>query len=278
MNVLLLILIVLGVVQGLAEFLPVSSSGHLVIIEQIHWIKSSLGDFGHNTLFLNVALHIATLFAVFVFLRKDIWEMIVDFFSSIKKKTYSSGEFKLPFYILVASIPAGIVGLLLNDIFEKLFSSIFTVSIFLIINGIILISTKKIKPKDRKLKEIGFVKSFIIGIFQSIAIIPGISRSGMTITGGLLNGIEPVDAFKFSFLISIPAIAGAGLLEGLKAIKHPLSGDLIIPLLIAMVVTFLAALVALKILLKFVKELKINVFGYYTLAVGIIALILVSIF
>ena len=270
MNHLFLTLIFLGIVQGIAEFLPVSSSGHLVIFENIECFKSVFSSGGNGMmLFVNVALHVATLIAVIIYLRKDLAFLITGFFTSVARRDYSSPAMKSVINILAASVPAGIIGILLNDIFEKLFSSLLPVFIFLIINGFILITTKKIPLKNRKIEEMGIIRSVVIGFFQALAIMPGISRSGMTIAGGLFNGLEPNDSARFSFLMAIPVIAGAGLIEGIKAAGGGFPSELYLPMLSAMVITIGVALVSMKILFAMVKQVRIDVFGYYTILVGI---------
>lgn len=278
MNLLYISLLTLAIVQGITEFLPVSSSGHLVILEQISFFKNSISQFGKNTnLLINVALHVASLIAVIIFLRKDLKKIITGFFVNLFKKNYQAAEIKISINIITASIPAGILGILLHDFFEKIFSTILIALIMLIINGIILISTKKIPLKYRKIEQIGIFRSILIGFFQALAMIPGISRSGMTIAGGMFNGLDPVESAKFSFYMAIPVIAGAGFLEGLKAVKNNIPLSLILPISIAMVLTFIVAMFSLKLLFKLVKQIKIDLFGYYTIALGLVGIVTVLI-
>ncbi|MBN2041268.1 MAG: undecaprenyl-diphosphate phosphatase [Spirochaetes bacterium] len=269
----LITLIILGIVQGIAEFLPISSSGHLVIFENIGFFKNTINSISENSeLFINVILHIATLLAVVIYLWKDIVNIAKGSFTGILKKEFKNKQLIIMRNIILASIPAGIIGLLFHDFFENAFSSANIAFTALIINGFILLSTKIIPLKSRKLDEIGVI-SFFIGIFQALAIIPGISRSGMTITGGMLSGLAPEESAKFSFLMAIPVIAGAGLLESFKAFSRGIPTDLIIPLVIAMAVTLIVALISLKVLFYLVKKLRIDVFGYYTILIGILGLL-----
>ena len=269
----LITLIILGIVQGIAEFLPISSSGHLVIFENIDYFRNTINSISENSeLFINVILHIATLLAVVIYLWKDIVIIGKGSINGIVKKEFKNRELKILRNIILASIPAGVIGLLFHDFFETAFSSATLAFSALIINGFILLSTKIIPPKSRKIEEIGVI-SFFIGFFQALAIIPGISRSGMTITGGMLSGLEPEESAKFSFLMAIPVIAGAGLLESFKAFSRGFPTDLIIPLVIAMAVTLIVALISLKVLFYLVKKLRIDVFGYYTILLGILGLL-----
>ncbi len=278
MNYLFPVLLVLGIVQGIAEFLPISSSGHLVILESIPWFRESIHTLGKNlNLFINVALHVATLLAVFIYLARDIWQIIRGSITGLAEKNFTAPELLTARNIIVASIPAGIIGLLLNDYFEAIFASATSAFIFLIINGFILISTKRIPVKSRKIEETGIIRSLFIGFFQAFAIMPGISRSGMTIAGGMFNGLEPTESAKFSFYMAIPVIGGAGLIEGMKALKGAFPAEIFAPLALSFALTVVVALVSMKILFTLVKRIKLDIFGYYTIVLGIAGLIILNV-
>ncbi len=275
MDALYFILIVLGIVQGIAEFLPISSSGHLVILKDIPLIKASLANLGEGgLLFINVALHVATLAGVVIFLWKDIVSLAKGIIISVIQKNTDSPAMKTALYIIAASLPVGIAGVFFNDFFEGVFSTSLYAYICLILNGFILIATKKISIHTRRIDELGLPRALIVGLFQAFAILPGISRSGMTIAGGLLNGMEPVQAARFSFLMAIPVITGAGLVECIKAARGSFPAELYLPLAIAMAVTIAVSLVALKVLFYLVKQVRLDLFGYYTIAVGVTGLII----
>jgi undecaprenyl-diphosphatase len=167
---------------------------------------------------------------------------------------------------------------MLHEYLEMLFNAPFLVFIFLIINGIILITANKIGSKGRKIEEAGFVRSLVIGFCQAFAMIPGISRAGMTISGGILNGLEPVEAARFSFLMAIPVIAGAGLLEGINAAGKSYPQGSLVAVAIGMAVSVLVALAAIRVLFWVVKKVRLDVFGYYTIAVGITGLAITYLF
>ena len=267
------VLIILGIIQAIAEFIPISSSGHLVILEQIDFFKTTLHGVGKaGIMFINVALHLATLFALIIYLWRDITGIVKGFFQGMASKDFHKSEVRIVCNILVASIPAAFIGLVFHDFIENLFSSARIAFILLIINGIILIFTKIIPQKDRKLDEVGLIRSIVIGLCQAFAILPGISRSGMTIAGGMGVGLAPVEAARFSFLMAIPVIIGAGLLEGIKAFRIGFPAEILPALGISAIVCVLVALASLKALLYMVKNIRIYVFGYYTIAVGIIGL------
>ncbi len=275
MGSLYFILLVLGIVQGIAEFLPISSSGHLVILENIPFIKASLENLGEGSLlFINVALHVATLAGVVMFLWKDIVALIKGVIASVLEKNPSRSAMKTALYIIAASLPAGIIGVLFNDFFGAVFSTSLYAFICLILNGFILIATKKISIRNREIDELGLSGSLLVGFFQAFAILPGISRSGMTITGGLLAGMEPLQAARFSFLMAIPVIAGAGLMEGIKAAQGTFPAEMYLPLAIAMAVTIAVSLASLKVLFYLVKRVRLDLFGYYTIALGVAGLIM----
>ncbi|MDR3237235.1 MAG: undecaprenyl-diphosphate phosphatase [Spirochaetia bacterium] len=271
MQSLFLPIIILAIVQAITEFLPVSSSGHLVIIQNFGFFDDIFS--AETELFIDILLHVATLIAVIIYLRKDIASIIKGFFKSALQRDFSSPEVIIARNILAASVPAGIAGVLLNDFLKQFYVSLLPVFVFLIINGIILISTKKIPIKNRKIEEMSIIRSLMIGFLQAVAILPGISRSGMTITGGLLGGLAPNDSAKFSFLMAIPVIAGAGLLEALKAADGAIPAEVFPPLLAAMVIAVAVALVSLKVLFAVVRQVRINVFGYYTIFVGLAGII-----
>lgn len=248
--------IVLALVQGLTEFLPVSSSGHLVVAQSLLGInRPGIG--------LEVLLHLGTAVAIIVYFRKDM-RRYLDI------KTPLKGN--LLFLVFLGSIPAGVVGFLLGDSVERLFESTFAVSLLFIFNGIFLIST--VLVKNRKGEDggkeaflIGPLRAFLVGLAQAIAILPGISRSGSTIGLGLFLGVPTIEAFKFSFLLALPAICGAALLELLKG-AFVLSGWDIVAFFVALG----SGILALGILRWMVSGRRLFYFGLYTLFLGVILL------
>lgn len=269
--------IFLGILQGLTEFLPVSSSGHLVIAQ--HFMGISEGN-----LALNVLLHLGTLVAVVIVYFRSVANMLLAFFGMIadlvKERclcVYKSKYRKYILLIVMASLPTAVVGLILNDLFEELFSSIYVVAFTLILTGILLILGEKMgKYNTDPIEKLTLKQGFLVGLFQSLAITPGISRSGSTIVGGLINGLKKEEATEFSFLISIPAVLGAVILEG-KDIAH--LGDLGIET-VTLAASFLAAVIvgvfAIKLLVKLVRNGQLHYFSYYCWAVS--AFLLVNLF
>ncbi len=241
----------LGIIQGLTEFLPISSSGHLVIFQKL------LG-FQQQQLLFDCALHVGTLLAVVIYFSKDIKRI----FKSVLSKKENTDSFLLK-DIITGSIPTAIIGFLFKDYFERAFSSALIAGIMLCVTGLFVGATKFI-PEGSK-KRVGLIRSVLIGIAQGIAIIPGISRSGATIVCGLMCKIDRELAFKFSFLLSIPAISGAFILEAVKInqIKN------VIPLSLGTISSAIVGLIALRFLNNLIKKGNLYYFSPYCFAIGI---------
>lgn len=228
----------LALIQGLTEWLPVSSSGHLVIFQKLFGIKASVA--------FDVMLHLGTFFAVLYFLRKEILEIC-----KLGEKSK-----KLLAYIIVGSLPIAIFGFAFKSFFESLFSSLMNVALALVFNGLILYSTKFFKGK----KKLKFSDSLFIGIVQAISLIPGISRSGITISAAILRGIDKKTAYKFSFLLSMVAILGASLL---KFNEIDFSQEPLEIILVGTIASAFFGYLALKTVVKFLLSEDFHKFAYY---------------
>jgi len=257
--------IFLGVVQGLTEFLPVSSSGHLVFFQSVFGLTEP-------QLAFDVMLHLGTLLAVIVYFRADVIRILLGTWAWVRWRRggEAEAEAKLLLWIVVASIPTGLMGVLLKDWFESLFSMPKTVGLMLLVTGLLLWLTRVVKRNEKTTREMGVLDALIIGITQGIAIIPGISRSGSTISAGLFRGLNRELAGKFSFLLSIPAILGATFLE----FREIDAASGIGVTLFGMAVSFFVGLVALKLLMNIVKKGKLSYFSYYCWAVGVLMILL----
>jgi undecaprenyl-diphosphatase len=268
--------ILLGIIQGLTEFLPVSSSGHLVLFQHLFGLKEA-------ELFFDVCVHLGTLLAVIIVFRQEIKNIIFAMMrllsstgpkKSALQKIESDPDLKLALLIVIGSIPTAVLGLMFHNIADRLFSSTFFTGLMLMVTGLLLWLTRRANTGAGGTNIEGFsrTKAFVIGIVQGLAIIPGISRSGSTISIGLLLGINRETAARYSFLLSIPAIVGAGLLS----LKDSLSEtDPVIWLSLWGAAT--AALVgytALKVLLGLVKKGHLHLFAPYCWLVGILAIVL----
>ena len=252
--------IILGIIQGLTEFLPVSSSGHLEIA------KAILGEnkVGEESLLMTVVLHFATALSTIIIFRKDLIEIFSGLF-----QFKNNESFQFSAKIVLSMIPAALVGLFFNDEIEALFGGALTlVGGMLLITGLLLFLADKAKASA---KQVGIKAAIIVGISQAIAILPGISRSGATISTAVLLGIDKEKAARFSFLMVVPLIFG-------KMAKDILAGDILatdanfLALFIGFVFAFLTGLVACKWMIKLVKSSQLKYFAYYCFAVGTIVI------
>jgi len=221
-------------------------------------------------IFFDVMLHLGTLLAVVIYFRKDIWKIIEGIGSALKSKEGSREGARLFLCIILASIPTGLIGILFKDWFESFFSKPHWVGGMLIITGLILWLTRFAKKERKPIEQMGWFDAILIGIAQGIAIIPGISRSGSTISTGLFCGLDRELSGKFSFLLSIPAILGATLLEYKKMDIASGVGTI----LIGTVVAFGVGILALTFLMKIIKAGKIFNFSYYCCGMGLLMIIL----
>lgn len=255
--------LILGIIQGLTEFLPVSSSGHIALGTYFLNVKSE-----ENLLF-SIIVHGATALSTMVVFRKDILKLLSDLF---KFEWNESTQFITK--IVISMIPVGVVGVLFEDKIEALFNdNIVFVASMLIITGVLLAFTYFSKPRN---EGISFVKAFIIGLAQSIAILPGISRSGSTIATALLLGVEKSNAARFSFLMVLPPILGATLLKVKDVIEAPsLSSDISgMSLGIGFVAAFISGLVACQWMIAIVKRGKLIYFAIYCIVIAAIVMIM----
>lgn len=266
--------VILGLVQGLAEFLPISSSGHLALLQQWFGIRED------NVLLFTVLLHVGTLISVFFIYWKDIWELIVELCLTIKDLCTGKGlrleerpVRKLGIMIIVATIPTGIIGVLFGDFFDSLYTSVIPIGIGLIITGFLLIVAEKMGEGNRGIQQMNFRNAIFVGLVQGVAICPGISRSGSTLFGSLLCNLDRKFAVKFVFLISIPSILGSAVLEAPDAIKAGFDMTQLGPVFVGMAVAAISGLVAIKAMIKIVSDKKLNYFSYYVWALGLIVVL-----
>ncbi len=255
--------IILGAIQGLTEFLPISSSGHLVLAERILGGKASTG------LIFEVMVHFATMVAVVLFFREKIWKMIVSLVPPYTQDKLPA--LKLVAIIIIGTIPAGVIGLALENYIEGAFSSTKVVSIMLLVTGMILLSTRLIKSGSNLPN---FKTGLLIGIAQSAALMPGISRSGTTIAAGLHLKLAPSEAAEFSFLLSLPAVFGATLLKSFDLIGSPISGNAIGPYVAGAITAFIIGYLSIAWLMRIIKRGKFFFFGIYCLLIGFLGLVL----
>lgn len=241
-----------GIIQGLTEFLPVSSSGHLVLIP-------ALLDRPGPDLATNAMLHLGTLAAVLVYYRSDIAKMA----------KFDRPARKLITLLVIGTVPAVVLGLLFEERIEELVSDPTTVAYMLIVTGVVLLATTMLRLGDKRTEDIGPLDGLLTGFAQALALIPGISRSGMTISSGLARGMERTEAARFAFLLGIPVIAGAGLLQIVDVVR---AGESIPSTVwVGVVVAGLAGYAAIAILLRLLIRVGLAPFGVYCVTFGAIA-------
>ena len=249
--------VILGIVQGLTEFLPVSSSGHLVIFQKM------LG-FQPPGVTFEVMLHLGTLVAIVAAFWDDVWGMI-------KKPTS-----RLVLLIVVGSIPAGLMGIFLKPLFEKAFESLSVVGTGLIITGLLLMLGERLNSRawwGKGVEQVSWGDVLFIGLLQGLAITPGISRSGSTIAAGLLRGLDREFAARFSFLLAVPAIAGAGVLAAKEVFDAGIAGSAFLPYAVGAAVAAVSSYLAIRIVISLVRGGRLSLFSYYCWAVGILTLL-----
>jgi len=257
--------IIFGIVQGITEFLPISSSGHLVILHNL------IGLPVVNVLAFDVALHLATLLAVVWFFKNDVYNLLKSWFKSF---TGHRDEFsKLSWLIILATVPASLVGWFFEDMVEDVFRSIEVVVAMLIIGGVLLLITEKVSCKTDELKNLNWAKALIIGIAQAIALIPGTSRSGITIIAGLGVKLNRQAAIRFSFLLSIPIIFGASMRKVPQVFGASLAGNELAVLIIAFIASFISGFLAIKYFLRFAQKHGLNVFAVYRFALAAVIIV-----
>lgn len=254
--------VLLGIVQGITEWLPISSTGHMILLDEI--IKLHMTD-AFKEMFL-VLIQLGSIMAVVVLYWHKLWPF------SLKKGEYIKKDiFSMWFKILAASIPAGIIGVAFDKKIDQLFYNPWVVSATLIIYGILFIvienRNKNRKPQIRNTAELTYKTAFIIGIFQMLALIPGTSRSGATIIGAILIGTQRTFAAEFSFYMAVPAMLGASLVKLVHFGFH-YTGMEVAVLLTGMLVAFIVSILAIKFLIGYIKKNDFKVFGWYRIALG----------
>lgn len=285
----LLKVIFLGIVEGLTEWLPISSTGHMILVDE--FIKLNVTE-DFMQLFL-VVIQLGAILAVVVLYFKRLWPFHIDqdIVMPEKEANQSIGsrirdyglylwykfcdedKFQLWFKILVACIPAMIVGLLFDDFIEAHFNNWYVVSAMLIVYGILFIvienRQKSMRPKVNKVSKINYRIAFAIGLFQVLAVIPGTSRSGATIVGGMLIGTSRLVATEFTFYLAIPVMVGASLLKIVK-FGFAFSAVELQILAVGMFVAFVVSIIAIRFLLNYIKKNDFKVFGYYRIILGVV--------
>ena len=260
-------IIILGIIQGIAEFLPISSSAHLIIFRDIFGIGTNIGS--EIELAFDLALHFGTLLAIIIYFFNDLFKILLD---GLTKGTKTKNG-RLFWYLIIATIPAGIVGVLFEDVFDTFFrKQLWLIAIALIVMGIIIYMVDK-KSKIRfDIKEMKWYQALIVGCAQVFALIPGFSRSGTTITASRALGLDKEDSAKFSFYLSVPVVAGATLLTLIKGETLTIISENLMIFGIGILISFITGLLCISFLLKYIRNNDFKAFMIYRIILGILVL------
>jgi len=270
--------ILLGIIQGATEFLPISSTGHLTITGKLMGLIS-VGNPEHWTAFIAV-IQLGTLLAVLVYFRKDILNITLDFLKDNlfkpKKFAQQNENSKMGWYIIIGSLPVAIIGLGFKDLIEGAFTkNLYIIAGGLIFFGLILGLSEKLGKFKKDIHQVKWYDALIVGFAQSFALIPGSSRSGTTITAGLFLGFDRETAARFSFLLSIPAVFGSGLLEFYQSLSFIDSTGLI-AMLVATIASAISGYLAIDFLLKYLKKNNTLIFVGYRIVIGILIYVMIA--
>lgn len=266
--------LVLGIVQGLTEFLPISSSAHLILVPWLFgWPEPGLA--------FNVALHLGTLSAVLVYFYRDLLTIARAWFTGLaQRRPLGSPEARIGWAVLIGSVPAGVVGVLLNDAIDQYFHSggggtlaIGLTAVLLIGLGAALWLAERAGRRSRSLSEVGLRDGFLVGVAQALALLPGVSRSGSTIAAGLFLGFQRAAAARFSFILGIPAIVGAGMLETMHLLRTGLPASERTLFVVGMAASAVTGFLAIAFLLRFLQRRSTAVFVLYRFLLGAFILV-----
>ncbi len=274
--------ILMGIVQGLSEFLPISSSAHLVFTSNFYKVVKGLEIVQHSNeeVFFDIMVHLGTLIAVLIFFRKDIINILSAMWNALRKKDWSEQDAKLGLYIILGTVVTVLLAYPLNEVAEKLVYSPAIVGGLLFITGFVLLFSEYMSKKFKAYREkVDLKTSVMIGLAQGLAALPGFSRSGWTIATGLFFGLDRTTAARYSFLLSIPIILGASMVYPIinidlhEALQYNWTA-IIAGTLISCVVGYLC----IKYFMKFISKFSLAIFGYYCIAAGIITAVFFSMF
>jgi undecaprenyl-diphosphatase len=261
--------IILGIVQGLTEFIPISSTAHLRIVPALFGWPDPGAAFTAVT-------QIGTLVAVLLFFRDDIRTMLLEFVKGIvQRRPFAEEQSRMAWYILFGTVPIIVFGLLFKDLIETGFRSLWVISGSLILLALLLAAAEYLGQRKKRISELGALDIQLIGLAQALALIPGASRSGTTITAGLFLNLRREDAARFSFLLSIPAISLSGVYQ-LWQLRDLLAGDVGVNLLVATVVSGIVGYASIEFLLRFLRNHSTTVFIIYRIALGVLLIIMLS--
>ena len=268
--------ILMGIIRGLSEFLPISSSAHLVFTSNFYKVFKGIEilEESNQEIFLDIMLHLGTLIAVLIFFRKEIWEIIKALYFGLKTKDFSSKDFKTGIYIVLGTVITVIIAFPLNEVAGALVFKPAIVGLLLIFTGALLLFSEYWSKKHPEKVAVNMKNSILIAIAQGLAALPGFSRSGLTIATGLLSGVSREEAARYSFLLSIPIILGASMVYPLVKLDfHEVVGYNWTTIIVGTIVSGIVGYLCIKYFLKFVSKFSLGIFGYYCLLMGIFTFI-----
>ena len=272
--------ILMGIVQGLSEFLPISSSAHLVFTSNFYKVFRGIEivQESNQEVFLDIMLHLGTLIAVLIFFRKEIWQILKALYFGLKNKDYSSKDFKTGIYIILGTVITVLIAFPMNEVAEFLVFKPAIVGGLLIVTGILLLFSEFWAKRHGKNADVTLKSSILIAIAQGLAALPGFSRSGLTIATGLLTGSDRTTAAKYSFLLSIPIILGASMVYPLVKLDFAEVVTYNWTAIIAgTIVSGIVGYLCIKYFLKFVSKFSLSIFGYYCLIMGLVTAVFFTI-
>ena len=258
--------IILAIIQGLTEFLPISSSAHLIL-------PSAMLGWQDQGLAFDVAVHVGTLLAVMLYFRRDIGQLTVGWVQSLAGK--HSTDSKLAWWVILATIPAGLAGLLAADLIETFLRSPYVIAITTIVFGLALWLADVTAKQQQTMAQMGWKQALLIGVAQALALIPGTSRSGITMTAALMLGLDRVSAARFSFLLSIPIIVLSGGYQASKLIAEPTHYDMH-GIILGAVLSFVSAFICIHLFLKVIERMGMLPFVIYRLLLGVVLLLVLT--
>ncbi|MBQ8458734.1 undecaprenyl-diphosphate phosphatase [bacterium] len=274
--------ILMGIVQGLSEFLPISSSAHLVFTSNFYKVFKDIPIAEQSTqeVFLDIMLHLGTLIAVLIFFRKDVWAICKALFIAVKTKNFTDRQAKLGLYIILGTIVTIILALPFEKVANHLvFHPALVGGLLIITGGTLFLSEYLSKIRAEKSKDLDWKKSLLIGLAQGVAVLPGFSRSGWTIATGLFCGLDRETSARYSFLLSIPIILGASMVYPFLKIElaEAMSYDWI-SIILGTLVSAIVGYLCIKYFMKFISKFSLNIFGWYCVIMGVFTCIFFNIF
>jgi len=259
--------IIFGIVQGITEFLPVSSSGHLVILHNILNF-----NFEQNLAF-DVALHLGTGFALIIYFWQDLKKYFIVFFKFIFKEKVEKAEIDLVFKLIVATMPAVIIGIFLENIIDNALRSVWIVISMLIAISIVFFVVEKYSKRNKQIQELSWGQAILIGFSQALALVPGVSRSGITISAGMVSKLKRAESARFAFLLGIPIILGAGFYKIFKLDFTEFDSELTWIFYIGFISSFITGYLVIRFLMRFLTKHKLNIFAWYRIGLAVILII-----